>query len=162
MPAAFRPRVLVSTVAVFLLAATLRAAPIAPLPQFFVTATNGQQFIDSATFVRQGNWMLVIVRDGCRPCDTLLAAIAEIDAPSSFVIIVTDTNAAGAAAYAAQYPQLATARWYADPDRAAAAMSPLSAAPLIFGLRGNMTRWSLAGIVPDTATVRAAMINWLN
>lgn len=166
MVTASQLRALASAAAVLLLVSTLRAAPIAPLPQFVVTGINGQQ-LESSTFVRPGNWMLVIVKDGCLPCDTLLEAMSELGAadmaaPASVVVIVTDTNAAGAAAYAARFPGLAPARWYADPARATSAVSPLSAAPLMFGLRGNMTRWSLAGIVPDLATVRAAVVNWLS
>src|SRR5688572_11388790 len=162
MRTASRTSIFVLVAAVIaLLSPVLQAAPIAPLPQFFVTAINGQSFVDSSTFVRPGNWMLVIVRADCLPCDKVLGVMSEMSAGPSLVVIVAGTNAAGGAAYAARYPQLASARWYADPNYETSNLSPLRAAPLMFGLRGNMQRWSLAGIVPDLDSVRAALLNWL-
>ena len=162
MRTASRTSIFVLAAAVIaLLSPLLHAAPIAPLPQFFVTGINGQPFVDSSTFVRPGNWTLVIVRPDCVPCDTVLGAMSEMSAGQNLVVIVAGTDAAGGAAYAARYPGLASARWYADPNYETSSLSPLRAAPLLFGLRGNMQRWSLAGIVPDLDTVRAALLNWV-
>jgi hypothetical protein len=152
---------LVAAAVIALLSPLLQAAPIAPLPQFFVTGINGQPSVNSSTFVRPGNWMLVIVRPDCLPCDKVLSVMSEMNAGPSLVVIVAGTDATGGAAYAARYPELASARWYVDPTHETSSLSPLRAAPLMFGLRANMQRWSLAGIVPDLDTVRAALLNWV-
>ena len=162
MRIASRTSVFVLAAAVIaLLSLRLHAAPLDPLPLFFVVGIDGQPSVPSSTFVRPGNWTLVIVRPDCLPCDRVLGVISEMSAEARLVVIVAGTDAAGGAAYAARYPGLASARWYADPNYESSALPPYRAAPLMYGLRGNIQRWSLAGIVPDLDTVRAALLNWV-
>jgi hypothetical protein len=33
-------------------------------------------------------------------------------------------------------------------------------APVVFGMRGSMVEWSLAGVVPDAASMRTALVSW--
>jgi hypothetical protein len=146
-----------------IVAPLLHATERRPLPEFFIQDLNGQ-FVSSAGFVRPGNWMIVLVRPDCSPCDKLLEAIPlePESVPSRFVVILTGADTAAAAIFKARFPALAPAQWYVDEFGNSLPLSQLPAAPVMFGLRQHMIEWSLAGIAPDLRTVRGAMLSWLN
>jgi hypothetical protein len=145
-----------------LLSPSLSATERKPLPQFSVLSLS-DQFVDSSTFVLQRNWLMLLVRPDCAPCDRLLAAIPrEFEGwPSRVVVIVIDADLAATAAYAARFPDLSGARWYADQSRQSYAVSTLPGTPIMFGLRNNVLEWSLVGLAPDVQTARSAMTTWL-
>jgi len=133
-----------------------------PLPVFTLDALDGRA-VSSADVARAGKWLLIYVRPGCGPCDTLLDAIDPLVnplVPARTVVVIGGVTPEGAAKLAVRFGDLKGAAWYADPQGAMAAALPLAGAPVVFGLNRTMIEWSLAGVVPDKAAVKSALVSW--
>jgi hypothetical protein len=118
--------------------------------------------VQSADLARTGPWLLLYVRAGCAPCDTLFQAIDPRTTPalpSRTVVVIGGVDAAGAGALAARFKDLKGIAWYADPAGAMNGPLPIAGAPVVFGMRGSMVEWSLAGVVPDAASMRSALVS---
>jgi hypothetical protein len=134
-----------------------------PLPMFVVSDVDDRA-VTSGDLVRDGKWLLVYAQPGCEACATLLRSIdpqAHPRMPSRIVVIIGGGDAAGARRAAEAFPELAGVAWFADPGRTMAALMPLGGAPIVFGMRGNVTEWRLAGLLPSLAAARSALVSWI-
>src|SRR5262245_38421090 len=98
------------TTLALMLAATTAALAIErrPLPAFALTDVAGQP-VSSTSLPPDGKWLLVYVQPKCAACDTLLTSIdvrEQPAIPARLIVIVGRTDAAGAAAMAAKFPDL--------------------------------------------------------
>jgi hypothetical protein len=136
-----------------------------PLPAFTLTTLDGSP-VSSADLIRSGDWLLVSVRPACAPCDTLLRttinAAAAPGVPAHTVVVIGGVDPATAARLAESFTDLTGIAWYADPAGAMKDALPVAAAPVVFGMRGSMVEWSLAGVVPDAVSMRTALVSWVS
>ena len=133
-----------------------------PLPAFDLIAMDGNSVV-STSLVKQGKWLLVYGQIGCVSCDALFRAIDAKDQPllpERMVIVVGGVGQAGAAKIASAYPQLKKAQWFADPSRSMNAAVKMPGAPVTFGLRNDMLEWEIAGVIPNVAALKSALISW--
>lgn len=144
----------------------LSAVPLAterkPLPAFTLTTAGGAD-AQSAELTRDGSWLFVYVQPACTPCDTLLQTIDEAEQPlvaARMVIVVGGVDATRLAAFAARFPQLTTAAWYADATRSVPRLVKAPGPPFVFGMKQQITEWSMVGVVPDAASARSALVSW--
>jgi hypothetical protein len=140
-----------------------RAIERKPLPPFSLEALDGRP-VSSVDIVQPGKWLLLYVRPGCGPCDTLLETIdpkANPIVPTRALIVIGGVNAQAAAKLAAHFGDLKGAAWYADPTRAMESALPLAGAPVVFGMKENMLEWSIAGVVPSAAAMKSALRSWV-
>ena len=154
----------VVTIAAALVASTLAVSAIErkPLPAFKLMAIDGREIVSTA-LVRDGKWLIVYVQSGCDPCNALLSTIAATEQPmvaQRTVVVVGGANAAAVAKMAAQHADLSGIAWYADPARSMAGALPVAGAPVVFGLNKTMLEWSIAGVVPDAATMKTMLVSW--
>jgi len=132
-----------------------------PLPTFTLTTLDDQR-VSSQTLVRTGNWLLVTVRPACAPCDTLLRTIDPATAmPAHTAVVIVGVDVATAARLANGFSDVAGITWYVDPGGAMKDVLHVAAAPVVFGMRESAIEWSLAGIVPDAASMRTALMSWI-
>jgi hypothetical protein len=160
--AAFASRIGLAMCALTVLSASVRAIERKPLPAFELTALDGGA-IRSGDLVRKGQWLLIYLRPACAPCDTLLRTIDPKTAgplPTRTVVVIGGVDAAGASKLAAGFKELPGIAWYADPTAAMSAVLPVAGAPVVFGMRADMVEWSIAGIVPSTASMQTALMSW--
>jgi len=144
------------------LLAAAAAAPRRPLPPFAALAPDGAQ-TPSATLAFDGTWLLVYVRQGCAPCDRLLAVAAGDERPAAprivFIVGGADPDAVGEVA--GRYPTLGGARWLADPNGTAADALGVETMPAVLGLRGTMIEWTLVGGLPERDALASVLFTWL-
>jgi hypothetical protein len=162
VPARTATRIGIAIAGLALCAAIAGAIERKPLPSFALTALDGSA-VGSADLPRNGEWLLIYVRPACAPCDTLLRAIDQAEAPivaPRTVVVIGGVDAAAAVRLAGGFTSLNGAAWYADANSAMAHALPLAGAPVVFGMRGSMVEWSLAGVVPDAASMRTALVSW--
>ncbi len=140
----------------------LQAIERKALPDFPIAALDGAT-AKSEVMVAPGPWLLVYVQQGCAACDTLVQLLADEHArlEGRVAIVIGGVNAADAAKLAANFPELATARWYADQSNALLRALPAAGAPVVYGLRENMVEWSLNGVVPDAASYKTTLLSWV-
>jgi hypothetical protein len=151
----------ISTLAV--LSASVLAIERKPLPDFALTALDGSA-ARSGDLRRDGEWLLVYVRPACAPCDALMGTIDPKQTPvvpTRMVIVVGGVDATKAAGLAARFKDWKGTAWFADPGFAMKEVLPLAGAPVVFGMRGSMVEWSLAGVVPDGPSMRTALVSWV-
>src|SRR5262245_3725150 len=117
----------------------LQAIERKALPDFSIAALDGAA-ARSGTMVAPGPWLLVYVQQGCAACDTLVQLLADEHAilAGRVAIVIGGVSAAEAAKLAANFPTLATARWYADQSNALLRALPAAGAPVVYGLHENM------------------------
>jgi hypothetical protein len=66
-----------------------------------------------------------------------------------------------AKALKAAYPDLATARWYADNSRNAFSKLKLHGVPVIVGLNKKVMLWNINGVLTDLNTEKSIVNTWL-
>jgi len=151
----------VALAAVMTTSAVARGIERKPLPAFNLTTLDGRA-VSSQALVRAGNWLLVTVRPGCPPCDTLLRTIDPATAmPAHTTVVITGVDVATAARLAGGFSDVAGITWFADPGGSMKDVLPVAAAPVVFGMRESTIEWSLAGIVPDATSMRTALASWI-
>ena len=144
------------------LGAAYPLAQLRTLPPF-VAATLDDAPVESATLALDGNWLLVVVQPRCRPCDALLAHVDRDERPAASRILVVGAGMDGAAVaeLKGRYPNIAQARWLADPTRDAAKALDVQTSPTVYGLRGNAVEWRLAGAIRDARELESILFTWL-
>lgn len=134
------------------------------LPAFTLTTLDGRQ-VSSRDLVRTGNWLLLSIRPSCGPCDTLLRTIDPTAAPGvaqRVAVVVVGADAATAARLASGFSDLGGIAWYVDSGGTMKDALPVTTAPVVFGMRESTIEWSLAGIVPDAASMQTALVSWIS
>lgn len=133
-----------------------------PLPEFEVTALDGQ-LVKSSTFALQGKWLLVYVRSNCQPCESLLHLLKKDQFPnlSQQVVLLVGGTPAEAKALSARFPELAQATWYADPSKNAYTQLKLKGAPVVLGVRQDTIQWCVNGTLSDSNKLRPILTSWL-
>ena len=152
---------LVAVLAVALAGMPVRAMESGPLPAFEVTALDGVR-VSSAGLARQGRWLLVYVQPGCVPCEGVLNLLKEDGAgglPENVTVVASGT-AEETRALAGLFPNLTRSAWYADPLGAARDRLGLQGVPMVLAMQGSTIEWSIAGLLPDTASLQALFRAW--
>lgn len=154
----------VAVIAALLCGVTVaRAIERTKIPAFAVTGRDGRSR-SSESLQRGGQWLLVVVHPSCKPCDTVLQAVAALPPEptgSRLVIVISSGTAADVAALVERYPSLTTAEWLTGAAAEVNEALKLTAASALFGVRGNMIEWSVSGVLNDPADVRSIAASWL-
>src|SRR5438477_3746418 len=103
------------------------------LPPFDLVLADGRA-VSSATLVRDGQWLVVLIQPACRPCEALLGLVNKTEhptMPARIVVVAGGIDAAALGALMQRFPDLADAGWYADPSGKAAASLRASSAVAI-------------------------------
>jgi hypothetical protein len=142
-----------------------RAAAIEPmpLPAFQVSTPDGR-LVSSADLVSDSQWVMLYVQARCEPCASLLSLASKDDLRSAaphIVIIVGGGSADDFKTLEAQYPELASAGWYRDPDKKAGATLKLTGTPTIVGVRQSMIQWCFNGLLRDSDKIKSLLSSWL-
>ncbi len=147
---------------VFALVGSVHGAQRKPLPVFPLTGSDGAA-IESGALEMQGTWLLVYVQPRCAPCDALLRKIASDERPGvgRIVVIGGGMDLAAVTELAAKHPNLAQARWFADPERGGAKSLEVEATPTVFGLRRSTIEWRLAGAAQSGRELESILFTWL-
>ena len=159
-------RLSLAIVCLFLFASSAGAIERGPLPSFTIRTPDGG-VIGSDRLIRTGQWLLVIVRPECPPCEAVLRAIGAASTSSEgpivekVVIVVGGDPVAALARWGERFGALAGASWLADPDGAAVASIRALDAPTIVGIRGGMIEWTVGGVLSDSADVRSIVSSWV-
>jgi hypothetical protein len=133
-----------------------------PLPPFTLSDASGAA-VESAALVRPGTWLLIYVRPGCLPCQSVLKSVKLDRAPSlpsHIVVIVGGIRAEDLAAFAQQYAELRQAAWYADTEHLAETALGLTGLPITVGLRREQMEWRLAGIPASPVDLPSMLKTW--
>ena len=139
-----------------------RAIERKPLPAFTLSDASGAA-VESAALVHQGTWLLIYVRPGCLPCQSLLKSVKLDRAPllpSRIVVIVGGIPAEDLAAFAQPYAELRQAAWYTDTGRLAETALALTGLPITMGLRRDQMEWRLAGIPAKPIDLPSMLKTW--
>lgn len=142
--------------------ATVQAIERKPLPAFSVQAPGGTA-VRSAELGTDGKWLFVYVEPSCITCDTLLRTIDQGTDPlvaSRMVIVVGGVNQASIGQFAAAFPVLATAMWYADPSGSATTALKAAGTPFVVGMKQHTMQWMMTGVVPNAESAKSALVSW--
>jgi hypothetical protein len=146
-------------VALVLLGVPGRAGEGRPLPEFSVTATDGQT-VASSRLVVPGRCLVLYVVPNAASSRSLLQALRKDD-PLSRVAVVAAGPREDGLALARSFPELAGARFFADPRRAAFVALGLHGVPAAIGVRDGTIEWTWLGAGGDEAAVRSRLVGWL-
>ena len=158
----FVMRQLMMAAALVVLGTAASAIGPAPLPAVNLADVKGQT-VSLPALARTGNWLLVYVRPGCVPCDSVLRALdagEDQDAIKRLIVVTAGVNAGELPKFAAANPALTGATWYADADGLLGAALAIEEAPVIMGVSNDTIQWSLAGILSGRSRTRNVMSNW--
>jgi hypothetical protein len=143
-------------------AGAVRAIERRPLPPFTLSDASGAA-VESATLVRQGTWLLIYVRPGCLPCQSVLKSVKLDRAPSlpsHIVVIVGGIRSEDLAAFAQPFAELRQSAWYADTEHLAETALGLTGLPVTVGLRRDQMEWRLAGIPLKPVDLPSMLKTW--
>jgi hypothetical protein len=136
----------------------------APWPAFSLTTVDGGTQ-ESATLVRPGRWLVVLLRRPCAACDPVLALVdkqAEGDRAARVAVIVSRAPRADIDRLKTRFPNLAAATWFLDVNGQAAQALHVAEAPVVIGVEGNAIAWSWKGLALQPAAFEAALSGWLH
>ena len=133
-----------------------------PLPAVTLSTANGAA-VASASIIQPARWLLVLVGPDCRTCERVLATVRADRDPSlaEHMAILVGGPASSVAPLSSRFPDLKAAVWLADPDRRMAAALHLSGSPIVIGLSGAETEWSITGVPRTVDDVLSAMRSWI-
>ncbi len=132
------------------------------LPEFELSTLDGQA-VKSLDLAGQGHWLLICVQPNHQFSERLLKLLKREDYPqvAANAIVVVLGTAEEAKVLKAAYPDLATARWYADNSRNAFSKLKLHGVPVIVGLDKKVMLWNINGVLPDLNTEKSIVNTWL-
>jgi hypothetical protein len=138
------------------------------LPDFSVTDPAGGT-VESGQFSRKGKWILIYMNADCRACDSLLRALTPgavtpkeaLPRAKQVVILVGRLGPSQLKGFAALYPGLQQASWYADLEQKAFTKLKLAGAPVAVGLQDSRIEWSLDEPHAAANFHKSALRTWL-
>ena len=143
--------------------ATVTGIERMPLPSFSVTTADGRT-VTTDQLIRPGKWLLIYLQPNCPSCEAILRMIKKDEhplVPPQLVVVVGAATAEAVRAGSVQFPDLAEARWFADPTRSAIGPLRIVGAPVIFGVNRGTIEWSLYGVLSDSADVKSVLASWV-
>lgn len=153
-------QVFVLVAMLFALALTADAADKRPLPATRLQAADGSPVsLDPAAPEAR---VYVYVTPGSTVSRRFLAALRDwqVPAPDRITVVVGGTQAE-AAAFAAADHGVPGVQWLLDPDRTFWTDLQVTGVPTLFGVRGGVIEWRLAGVLNDPAALKAVVTSWL-
>jgi hypothetical protein len=135
----------------------------APWPAFTLTQLDGTTQ-SSAALVRQGRWLVVLLRRPCASCDPVLTFVDKQTAgerASRVAVIVSRAPREDIDRLKARFPNLSAAAWYLDVNGQAAQALHVAEAPVVIGVEGGTIAWSWKGLALQPAAFEAALSGWL-
>ncbi len=155
-------------VAMMLAGSCLAADPTKPagqrnLPSIQVSDSGGAA-VNVADLPNTGHWLLLYVNARNPASEMLLKQLKSEKYgayASQIVVVVGGVQANALPDWAKQFPDLASARWLADPQHAAMRALDLHGIPVEIGLKDNAIEWQLSGAAHDNEMFEATLLNWL-
>jgi hypothetical protein len=136
-----------------------RAVEGASLPAFELLDLDGQTVGSSALAV-PGRSLVLYLSPNAAGSHALLGSLRAED-PLSRVAVIVGGSKEEAQALVRSVPELAGARFFADPGRSAFAALSLHGVPATMGLRDGKLAWTWLGAEEDAAAVRSRLVGWL-
>jgi hypothetical protein len=133
------------------------------LPTVQLSSSTGS-VVNVADMGNTGHWLLLYVHARNESGQMLLKQLKADKygaLTSQIVVIVGGINADALAEWAKRFPDLASARWLADPKDAAARALDLHGVPVELGLKDNAIEWQFSGAARDNEMFDATLLNWL-
>jgi len=146
-------------VVLVLLGVPVRAGEDRQLPEFQVTDLDGQAVAFSSLVV-PGRSLVLYLSPNAAGIHALLGSLRAED-PLSRVAVIVGGSKEEAQALARSVPELAGARFFADPGRRAFAALSLRGVPATMGLRDGKLAWTWLGAEEDAAAVRSRLVGWI-
>jgi len=146
-------------VVLVLAGAPARAAEAPSLPAFELTDLDGQP-VGSSSLALPGRSLVLYLSPNAAGSHTLLGSLRAED-PLSRVAVIVGGSKEEAQALARSVPELAGARFFADPGRRAFAALSLRGVPATMGLRDGKLAWTWLGAEEDAAAVRSRLVGWI-
>ncbi len=135
----------------------------APMPEFQLLGLDGST-VDSQKLPALKKWLLIYVRPNCPSCDKVLKLVQQDQypgLPSMMAVVVGGVTPDKVQNMMKNYPNLAGASWYADPQKAASDALKLSGTPAIIGVRGSTLAWHMMGMIfPDPQKMTSLLSSW--
>lgn len=148
---------------VALTGAVLGAQQRNPWPAFELQQAGGP--VSSESVVGTDRALVVFVRPNCRPCDSLIGALAKWATPElvARTVLVVHGDAATAQSYVtATVPEaLSGVRWYADPQGGGFAALDFRGAPVLVGVEKREIDWTLAGVLARPDVLETVVRRWV-
>jgi hypothetical protein len=138
--------------------AVFPAEPV-QLPAFSVQRMDGSASKTSDWSV-QGKWLLIYVE---RRSDPLLRRLSQPEfsqLAARTTILLGGMQLQDAQAVQKNFPQLASASWFADSSRNAATALNLQGAPMIVGIQDRTIRWRVNGFPRDPKFLQSLLATW--
>jgi hypothetical protein len=139
----------------------LEAVQPARIPPFELTGLDGQVKLSDRLGLN-GQWLLVVVQSGCRPCDGLLQLVKKREDHPNMVprmVIIGSMPLGELKKLALRFPNLTGAKWFADPGKNAARQLKLAGAPVVAGVKLQTMVWTMNGVANANRT-RSTMLSW--
>lgn len=137
-----------------------------PWPDLSLVRVSDSTTVSTRTLTRAGNWVVVVVRPGCRPCQDIVrhfgaeAMAGRLD-PARLLVVLSGLEDAEAAAVRAGAPGIPAHAWLSDPAGTAVSVLDVRVAPAVYGIRRGDITWSLRGSQFSAAFLRDLIAPWL-
>jgi hypothetical protein len=151
-----------SVLAAIMITSAAMAIENKPLPSFEVKNASGST-VDSSSWKIQGKWVVIYLEGRCAPCTHLLVRLTKDKYPQlarQTIIIVGGVQAGDVKVLEKEFPDLAQAKWYADPERNAHKALNLHGAPVTLGIQDKILRWAISGVPPSPRLLPSVLKKW--
>jgi hypothetical protein len=147
---------------IFLLSIMAAAVEPVPLPDIQLTAADGST-VKSNALPSQGNWFIIYIQPRNQFSDNLLRLLKKDQYPTlaSHAVIIVGGSTDDLKTAQSRFPDLASATWYADPNKSAFGLMKLTGAPMILGIKQRIITWSLSGVLSDVNVAKSILNTWL-
>lgn len=134
-----------------------------PLPDVAIVARDGTATTTGAALPAAGKWLLIHVKRGSVPSETLLGRLQGPgweQLPPHLTIIVSGSTPEEVAQMTSQFPSLAAATWYADQPGALAKALAIQEIPTVLGMNQRGIQWTLAGVIAQSQRMQQVLTGW--
>jgi hypothetical protein len=122
------------------------------------------QTVKTSDLPSKGNWLLIYVSPSSHFSSAMLKQMTKDQYPllAANAVFLVGGTLDDAKTILAKYPDLATASWYADPNREAFIQLKLHSMPSVVGVNQQTMKWAVSGMAPDAATFKTIVNSWLD
>lgn len=139
-------------------------AVAASLPRLELIAGDLSTTSPGQLHISNGKWLLVYVRPRHTASDELLrrlSATTYAGVPERTLIVLAGVPPERLAPFAANYPKLAGALWYADPLKKTGVILKLNGAPVIVGVDRQEITWAVNGLPRSDRWTQSMFTTWV-
>ena len=136
----------------------------ATLPRLELVGADLSTTSTSQLPLASGKWLLIYVRPRHSASDELLRRVSAgtyAGVPERTVVVVAGVPPDRLRTFAANYPELAGALWYADPLKKVGPILKLNGSPVIVGVDHQEITWSVNGLPRSDRWTQSMFTTWV-